>query len=362
MRLKLTRRHSLRRRVRARTVLYRLEIGENKARAMRHWIKSNLFLIGLAGVAILAWLEPDAGAQGGAFRSEFTRQAAVCLIFFVQGLALPTEDFRKGLGQMKLHGFVQGWNYLGFPLLALGLLALFGEALRPEIRFGFLYLAILPTTISSSVFFTAAAKGNVAGSVFNASVSNLLGVLLTPAAAALLLFSKVEGTTALAPMFWKLCRLIVLPTVVGQMLRPFACLPSVKPWFPKITTASIFFIMYCAFCDGVKNAAWAQLGWGAVGEALALALAALMLGAGLIWWSSGWLQFDRPSRMAAFFCASQKSLATGVPMAHSIFPAESIDGLPEISVIVLPLLCYHPLQLAMAAHLADRFRRSSASG
>ena len=332
---------------------------------MRNWIKSNLFLIGLAGVAVLAWLEPEAGAQGGVFRSEFTRQAAVCLIFFIQGLALPTEDFRKGLRQMKLHGFVQGWNYLGFPLLALGLLALFGEALRPEIRFGFLYLALLPTTISSSVFFTAAAKGNVAGSVFNASVSNLLGVLLTPAGAALLLFSRVEGTAALAPMFWKLCRLIVLPAIVGQMLRPFlkTRLPSMKPWFSKITTASIFFIMYCTFCDGVKSAAWARLGWGAVGEALALAALALALGGGLIWWSSGWLQFDRPSRLAAFFCASQKSLATGVPMAHSIFPVESVAGLPELSVIVLPLLCYHPLQLAVAAHLADRFRRrQDASG
>lgn len=326
---------------------------------MRNWVKSNLFLIGLAGVAILAWLAPEAGAQGGVFRSEFTREAAVFLIFFVQGLALPTEDFRKGLRQMKLHGFVQGWNYLGFPLLALGLLALFGEALRPEIRFGFLYLALLPTTISSSVFFTEAAKGNVAGSVFNASVSNLLGVLLTPAWAAILLFPKAEGTAALAPMFWKLCRLIVLPTVVGQMLRPFlkARLSNMRPWFPKITTASIFFIMYCTFCDGVKSAAWARLGWGAVGEALALAAAMLMLGAWLVWWSSGWLQFDRPNRMAAFFCASQKSLATGVPMAHSIFPAGSVDGLPDLSVIVLPLLCYHPLQLAMAAHLADRFRR-----
>lgn len=311
-------------------------------------------------MAILAWLEPEAGAQGGVFRSEFTRQAAVCLIFFVQGLALPTEDFRRGLRQMKLHGFVQGWNYVGFPLLALGLLALFGEALRPEIRFGFLYLALLPTTISSSVFFTAAAKGNVAGSVFNASISNLLGVLLTPVGAAILLFSKVEeGTAALVPMFWKLCRLIVLPTVVGQMLRPFlkASLSNIRPWFPKITTASIFFIMYCTFCDGVKSAAWARLGWGAVGEALALAAAMLMLGAGLVWWSSGWLQFDRPNRMTAFFCASQKSLATGVPMAHSIFPAESIGGLPDLGVIVLPLLCYHPLQLAMASHLADRFRR-----
>ena len=331
---------------------------------MRHWIKSNLFLLGLAGVAILAWLEPDAGAQGGVFRSEFTRQAAVCLIFFVQGLALPSEDFQRGLRQMKLHGFVQGWNYLGFPLLALGLLALFDEALRPEIRFGFLYLAILPTTISSSVFFTAAAKGNVAGSVFNASISNLLGVLLTPAAAALLLFSKVEGTAALAPMFWRLCRLIVLPAIVGQMLRLFlkTRLSNVRHWFPKITTASIFFIMYCTFCDGVKSAAWERLGWGAVGESLALAAAMLMLGAVLVWRSSGWLQFDRPSRTAAFFCASQKSLATGVPMAHSIFPVESVNGLPDVGVIVLPLLCYHPLQLAMAAHWAGRLRRSSASG
>ncbi len=328
---------------------------------MRGWLKTNLFLLGLVGVSALAWLTPEWGARGGSLRSEFSRHFAVFGIFFVQGLALPTEDFRRGLGRMRLHGFVQGWNYIGFPLLVLSLIVVLGGWLPPEIRFGFLYLSILPTTITSAVFFTATAGGDVAGSVFNASVSNLLAVLLTPVGVALLLFSGTEGSDVLVSMFWKLCRLIVLPLAAGQMLRPFlkGCLPAARPWFQRVTTVSIFFIMYCTFCDGVENAAWERLGWGAVGVSLVLAAVVLGLMSGLVWWSSGWLLFERSARMSAFFCASQKSLATGVPMAHSIFPAESVSGLPDLSVIVLPLMCYHPLQLALAARLADRFREAA---
>ncbi|MCS1411220.1 MAG: hypothetical protein M2R45_04417 [Verrucomicrobia subdivision 3 bacterium] len=70
------------------------------------------------------------------------------------------------------------------------------------------------------------------------------------------------------------------------------------------TSVSIFFIMYRIFCDGGINV---------------LAAGLLALGSGLGWWSSRWLGFDEPPWIAAFFCGSQKNLATGVPMVSSIF-------------------------------------------
>jgi sodium/bile acid cotransporter 7 len=55
--------------------------------------------------------------------------------------------------------------------------------------------------------------------------------------------------------------------------------------------------------------------------------------------------------IAAEFCAVQKTLASGVPLAGVIFAGD-----PRTGLILLPLLIYHPLQLtvhgAMAARLA----------
>ena len=310
----------------------------------------------------LAWMLPDLGSQGGILQSELTSRIAVFLIFLIQGMALPTEDLRRGVTQLNLHSFVISWNYLAFPLIVWIGLRWGGEVLPPELRFGFLYLAILPTTITSAVFFTSAARGDVAGAVFSTSISNLASVFLVPMGVALLLVKGGGSALSIETMFLKLCQLIVLPMIVGQCLRPFLkpVFPVLKPWFKRATTACIFFIMYCTFCDGVQRAAWEQLGWGAVVAAFLGALAVLLIASALVWWTSGWLSLSPKGRVAAYFCGSQKSLATGVPMAASIFPiGGSVESVPDVSVIVLPLMCYHFLQLAMATKFANRFARST---
>ena len=325
------------------------------------WVRSNGFLVGLVGMVCLAWLHPELGARGGAFHSEFTRGIAVFLIFFVQGLSLPTEDLSAGIRQLKLHGFVLGWNYLIFPLILWIGLQLVGSALPPELQFGFIYLAILPTTITSAVYFTSAAHGDVAVAVFSTAISNLLSVFLVPIGVALLLSEGGGNDVSMGTMFLKLCKLIVLPMAIGQILRRYlrSVFPLIKPWFKRVTTASIFFIMYCTFCDGAKSAAWEHLGWGAVAGTIVGALVLLLTASGLVWWTSGWLGVASPARVAAFFCGSQKSLATGVPMATSIFSlGGGISGIPDLSVIVLPLMCYHFFQLTLAARIAGSLTKS----
>ena len=327
---------------------------------MSQWIKSNSFLLGLLGMVGLAWMAPEWGAKGGVLMSEITRRVAVFLIFLVQGLGLPTEELKRGLGQWRLHAFVLGWNYIGLPVLALSGVTLFREVIPAELAFGFIYLGILPTTITSAVFFTSAAKGDVAVSVFSTVASNLISVILVPLGVALFLLDGGGTEGALVTMLWKLCQLIVFPMALGQILRPALSrwIPRMKPWFKRVTTVSIFFVMYSTFCDGVKSAVWSELGWMAVALAMVGALGLLVIESVLVWWSSGWGGFPRPGRIAAFLCASQKSLATGVPMAVSIFGlGVGSAGVPEVSVIVLPLMCFHVFQLILAAKLADYFAR-----
>ena len=62
------------------------------------------------------------------------------------------------------------------------------------------------------------------------------------------------------------------------------------------------------------------------------------------------LGFSREDRIAAIFCGSKKTLASGVPMAHLIFGAH-----PGIGLILLPIMIYHPLQLIVCGVLAQRW-------
>jgi sodium/bile acid cotransporter 7 len=64
------------------------------------------------------------------------------------------------------------------------------------------------------------------------------------------------------------------------------------------------------------------------------------------------LGFSREDRIAAMFCGSKKTLASGVPMAKLIFGAQ-----PGLGLILLPIMIYHPLQLVICGVIAERWRR-----
>ena len=64
------------------------------------------------------------------------------------------------------------------------------------------------------------------------------------------------------------------------------------------------------------------------------------------------LGFDREDRIACLFCASKKSLATGVPLARIIFGAT-----PALGQIIVPLILFHFFQLVIVSVIAARFAR-----
>jgi sodium/bile acid cotransporter 7 len=51
-------------------------------------------------------------------------------------------------------------------------------------------------------------------------------------------------------------------------------------------------------------------------------------------------------RTAALFCAPQKTLASGAPLAKLLFASD-----PAIGLILLPVMFYHPLQLLASGAL-----------
>ena len=73
-------------------------------------------------------------------------------------------------------------TFLLFPALGLMARAVAPGLLTPPLWAGLLMLCVLPSTVQSSIAFTSIARGNVPAALCAATASNLLGILLTPAA------------------------------------------------------------------------------------------------------------------------------------------------------------------------------------
>lgn len=321
------------------------------------WLRQNWFVAALPFAVWLAWLLPSAGATGGWLRAEITTKVGVAVIFVFQGLTLAADALKAGARQWRLHVLVQGFTFLGFPLLGILLDQLLGFWASPDLRLGFLFLCVLPSTVSSAVVMTAAAGGNTAGAIFNAVASSLIGVFLTPLWVAWLMRSTGQSIP-LGPVVLEIVLLLLAPFFLGQVLRRWA-----RSWADahrrRLANASsgiILFIVFAAFCNSVQSRIWSQHGAtlvvGAVlGTILVFVLAMVLVGV-LI--KAG--RLDEGDRIAALFCAPQKTLASGVPMAKVIFGAH-----PGLGVILLPVMLYHPVQLlvhgVMASCLARRCER-----
>jgi sodium/bile acid cotransporter 7 len=203
--------------------------------------------------------------------------------------------------------------------------------------------------VQSSIAFTSVAGGNVAGAVCAASISNLLGVVLAPVLLVVLLQSDGGGINMEAAI-WKIAEQILFPFVLGQLCRPFLSgwLNRHKAPLMIVDRGSILLIVYSAFSAGMQQGIWQMLSPAGImglillcGALLAVALVAVAFGARA-------LGVNRADRLAALFCGSTKSLATGLPMAKIIFPHE------QLALIVLPLMLYHLLQLLVLAIYSRR--------
>jgi solute carrier family 10 (sodium/bile acid cotransporter), member 7 len=318
-------------------------------------MRKDPFLVGMGAAVALAWLFPDAGAKGGSLHPELINKLGVSLIFFLHGLMLSFDALAAGTRKWRVHLLVQGSTFVLFPLLGLGLLGIAGTRLSPELRTGLFFLCALPSTVSSSVALTAAARGNVAVAVFNATLSSLLGVVLTPLWLSLVL-GTAEHALPLGSVVLDLLLWLVLPLVVGQAARPLLgrLAAAHKAKINVADRLTILLLVYTSFCDSVKGGVWSS---GALPLAVSAAASALLLGIalGLTWLFGRGLRFERADRIAALFCGSKKTLASGVPMARLIFGAQ-----PSLALILLPIMIYHPLQLVVGGWLAGRFARSSA--
>lgn len=320
------------------------------------WLRRNGFLLGLLGAVIVAYLLPLPGSHDGILHPGVVNNAGIALILFLQGLSLAMEKVKSGAGNWRLHLIIQSFTFVVFPLVGIALNLLIPKFWPEEptaIRQGLLYLCVLPSTISTSVVLTAVAHGNVAGALFNAALSNIVGVVLTP-----LLVHALMQTTGhsgeMGPLMVKITLLTLLPFFVGMLLRPHLhhWVDRHKAWVTRISNAVIVFIVYTAFCDSFVESIWSKYGADVTLKLLAWICLLFLAMSLLIYATCRALRLNREDWIAAYFCSVKKTLAMGVPLAMLIFGANS-----DLPLILLPIMLYHPLQIFVNGMFANAWGR-----
>lgn len=307
-------------------------------------MRFNGFLFALVLAIIAAWLFPQ-GTNLLPLDTVIT--IGVGFIFFFYGLKLSPSEFRSGIANYKLHLLVQLSTFLIFPLLVL-LFYPFADSVDLYWK-AFFFLAVVPSTVSSSVILVALAKGNVPAAIFNASLSGIIGVVITPFW--LGFFISESASPGFGEILWKLVCQLILPLALGFLLQRFfeKWVNNYRKQMNLFDKSVIVLIVYASFCASFSENVFSNLN---LGELLLLFLAVLLLflllyfGIGLLSKKFG---FSTKDQITAKYCGSQKSLVHGSVMAKIIFGSS-----PLIGVFLLPLMLYHFVQILLISWFAER--------
>ena len=309
------------------------------------------FLLALLAVVALAAVFPAGGSAADVL--SVATKVAIALLFLLYGARLSPNEALHGLRHWRLHLLVLAATFVAFPLLGLAARALVPSVLTPDLYTGVLFLCLVPSTVQSSIAFTSIAHGNVPAAIVSASLSNILGVVLTPLLVVLLMHTtgapRIDGSAVLDIVVQ-----LLLPFIAGQLLRPW-----LAPWVHRhalVTKAfdrgSILLVVYTAFSMSIAEHIWSTVSpWRVVAVAgVCVALLAIMLGVTV--GMSGLARLNRADATVVLFCGSKKSLASGLPMALVFF------GTGAVGLIMLPLIIFHQIQLFVCAVIASGMSRT----
>lgn len=305
------------------------------------------YILAILGMVLLASLLPVRGEAATDF--SLLTKAAIALLFFLHGAKLSREAVLGGLTHWRLHLIVLALTFLLFPLVGLAVGRLPVTILPQNLATGVLFLCCLPSTVQSSIAFTAVARGNVAAAVCAASLSNLLGIFITPPILTLVMGAR--GSSFSTHEIESVVIQLLLPFIAGQAARRW-----IGSWLAKhgrivglVDRGSILLVVYGAFSAAVAEGIWRQV------SVAQIILLAVICGTVLVFVllasvaAARGCGFDKADEITIVFCGSKKSLAAGVPMAGILFPPAAVG------MMVLPLMMFHQIQLMACAVIAQRY-------
>ncbi len=319
------------------------------------------FILCLLVAIVLANINPQIGMEREGLSLGDIATWGVAGIFFFYGLRLERDKLKAGLVNVRLHLLVHISTFLLFPAIAL-VAMWWGDGFNPQgqyyyIWIGVYFLAALPSTVSSSVVMVSIARGNLPAAIFNASISSLLGVFMTPILMSVVM-ENIEGSHGLGDVLFKLVLQVIVPVILGMALNPKFGEWAVrrKKMFRIFDQSVIVLIVYTSFCDSFAKKMFAGFSFLEI-AILTLAMVALFVCVFFIVWGvCKILKFNREDSITAIFCGSKKSLAHASVMSKVLFSNPAIIG-----VVLLPTMIYHAMQLIIVSAIAEKWGKEENS-
>lgn len=320
-------------------------------------MKLDLFVVAILISIFIAYLYPDLGVNEDPINLTKVSHWGISLIFLFYGLKLSNKDLKTGLQNWRLHILVQTSTFLIFPLIVLALYPLFKDSSYELLWLSFLFLAALPSTVSSAVVMVSLAKGNVSGAIFNASISGIIGIFITP----LWLSPFIQESSVeydFKTVYIQLIFQILLPLILGLFLRKYLGNIAIRylrqlNLFDKFI---ILLIVYISFAKSFESNIFSGISYVELIGVGIVVVVLFYLVYGIIGWMSKRLKFNREDKITAQFCGTKKSLVHGTVFSQALLGHTNIIG-----IVLLPLMIFHAFQILIVSMIATRLGKSNES-
>lgn len=317
-------------------------------------LKIDRFVIAILVSIAIAYFFPQLGAKNSPIPIDKVGSIGISLIFFFYGLSLSTQAIRDGLVNWKLHIVVQSSTFIIFPLIILAFYPFFKGTSNEILWLAFLFMAALPSTVSSSVVMVSMAKGNLPAAIFNASISGIIGIIITPLWMMPFVTPFLETTDVVfdfTTIYLQLITEIVIPLTLGLLLRKYLGVWASKhkkqlDLFDKFI---ILLIIYKSFVQSFEDKIFSSVSLSQMLIMVGLIVILFYLIYHLTGWMGRLLKFNHADRITNQFCGTKKSLVHGTVFSEALFGGTSLIG-----ILLLPLMFYHAIQILIISIYATR--------
>ncbi len=316
-------------------------------------MKLDKFVLTLIAIVVLAWLFPrPAGGQSGVILGHIST-IGISLIFFFYGLRLSTGKIKLGLKNWRLHLLIQITTFLLFPLIILILYPVVQNEQQEILWLGLFFMAAVPSTVSSSVIMVSIGKGNIPGAIFNASISGIIGIIVTPLWMGMFIQQTRPGFD-FTEVYLRLFLGIMLPVIIGAILqrRWYSFALKYSRELSTFDKSVILLIVYRSFATSFNDSVFEAVHISDLAAIAVVVPALFFLIYGIIYTISHLLKFNREDKITALFCGSQKSLVHGTVFSNVLF-----SGFHAAGLILVPLMLFHSLQIFVISIIASRYGR-----
>lgn len=319
---------------------------------VKNFLQTQWFLTGVMICVAIAYPLREFVSDSSVINPKWTlKTPGVIMIFISQGVSLKKAAVVRAVKQWKIILFSFFCTFVVYPSITFGLVFLLRAAgYNSYLATGLVVLAIMPTTTAMSTILTTTAGGDVPTAIANATLGNIAGVFVTPLLAMLILASGGAIKIDLAPACIKLGYMILAPFAFGQILQlngKIAAFATTNKRKLSIFNHVVLLVIILVSFANLYLLDSDVAGFGAADIAMQVGLG-LALNWGMsvfVWLATWWMPLEL--RVAAFYVSVHKTVVMGLPMCDALFGTH-----PMASLFALPLILYHPAELATGSFIA----------